>query len=212
MTVTANQVKEAFYVSGSEVSLTYQQFITYGYQDIEMIVSSSATDFFIKLYPTASSQLSFRTEDNKLVNQGRPIILPPISESVTDNTTKIYARLDTSAFNTFVEETIDFPIKFNLTGLEYVLTYPSTTTTTTTLAPAGSTTTTTTSTTTTTTTSTTQPPDGCFQTGNICTTDSECCSGICYNPNGTTYSGTCVDYIPPGGTTEGNNPTNLPVE
>ena len=214
MTITANQVKSAFYVSGANAALAYEQFITTGYQDIEMVVSSSSNNFFIRLYPTASNVLTFTNEAGRVVDAGRPIILPPISESITDNTTKIFARINTTDFDKFTQELVEYPIQFNLTGWEYVLVNPTTTNTTTLRTPRGETVTTTT----TTSTTTNRGIYGdCFQNGSTCITDFECCSGYCYNPNpisnqfGIVNSGVCAEYNPnaPGtGQGPGNEDVN----
>lgn len=193
MTVTANEVKQAFYISRPNIQFTYKQFVNRVIDDVELVLSSSSTTFHIRVFPTASQEITFTDEMGRILGPNRTIIIPPISESIVDNAITIYAKIDSSKFNDTTEEVLNFPISFDLTGLEYVVisppeptpTAPNVTPTPTPLpvpTPTPS-----------------IPASGpeCFPNGNICTEDSDCCSKLCKNPTGEVDRGVCVEYIAP---------------
>jgi hypothetical protein len=188
MTITSQNVKDAFYTSGSEVTLTYFRSLTTSLPDVPIFISSSAKDFYLRVYPTSSVGIVFRLSgSNTLVNENSPITLPPASGS-NDTTVTILASINaqnfsniptTQTFNTpttqnfsaIPVESKKFDIQFNLVAM-IDRELPDSNTDESDDTDSSSTK---------------------KQLGEMCNINSECYTGYCYNPNNQVDGGICAN-------------------
>lgn len=170
MTITKQEVINSFYTSGSNINVTYFRNLTKVISDIPIIISSSASNFYLRVYPTSSSGVSFRLSGSStLVNKTSPITLFPKSGS-NDTTAIIIATIDTTNFDQLVMSSKNFEIQFNLIAVTE--SYANTET-----QYSGSST----------------PPPTLLENGSACKTNIECLSGYCYNPENVMEGGICTN-------------------
>jgi hypothetical protein len=170
MTITSQNVKDAFYTSGSEVTLTYFRSLTTSLPDVPIFISSSAKDFYLRVYPTSSVGIVFRLSgSNTLVNENSPITLPPASGS-NDTTVTILASINAQNFSN-IPTTQTFDIQFNLVAM-IDRELPDSNTDESDDTDSSSTK---------------------KQLGEMCNINSECYTGYCYNPNNQVDGGICAN-------------------
>lgn len=119
MTITPDEVVNAFSVSGSSRELTYTKYITNTIPDIVLTVSNSSDTFGIELYPTSSNGIRFFSEANIPINRFYPLRIPPKVSSSFTNEINVLARINTETFNTLpiTDTRRDFNIKFDLVAV-----------------------------------------------------------------------------------------------
>lgn len=115
--ITPQIVKNAFYVSGSYITLNYEKFVTQQSVETEFGIANRAASFYIQAVPSSSqgNLLFFKTSDNKIINEQFPLLLPPLSSVI-----KVKARVnDVSVLNNTVtpSNALTYDIYFKLVAV-----------------------------------------------------------------------------------------------
>lgn len=117
MSITPEQVINAFQVIGANPDdITYTRFTTSPLAPIPLIVSNSSTAFEIRFFPTASTGVFFKTEDDILVDVNAQVTLPRLSES-NINSIKLFAVIDTDGLDDGLLTTKTYDIGFNMVAI-----------------------------------------------------------------------------------------------
>lgn len=115
MTITTLMAQNALYVSGGNATINYTKYVSSGVPDITFYVSSSATNFYIDLVPTSSTEgISFKRQDNSLINEQNKLRLYANSQVKVP----IVVKIDSSNFNDVLVLQKSYDIVLKITPIE----------------------------------------------------------------------------------------------
>lgn len=115
--ITPTLVAEALYVSASYMTVNYEKFVTQQIVDTEFGIANRAASFYIQAVPSSrqGNLLFLRAEDDKIINEQFPLLLPPLSKVV-----KIKTRINnTNVLNNTVtpSNSLNYDIYFKLVAV-----------------------------------------------------------------------------------------------
>lgn len=118
MSITPNQVKEAFRIQGANPEdISYVRYSNTTLQKVPLIISNSSTVFGIQFYPTGSNEgILFLKEDNTLVDKNSPITLQNLSGSNVSSI-KLLVSIDSSTFDALPISSRTYDVSFNLVAI-----------------------------------------------------------------------------------------------
>lgn len=118
MSITPNQVKNAFIVEGANPEeISYTRYSTGTLQPIPLIISNSSTVFGIQFYPTGSDEgLLFFKEDNTTVDKNSPVTLQKLSGSNVSSI-KLLVAVNTSTFDITPLTSKAYDVSFNIVAV-----------------------------------------------------------------------------------------------
>lgn len=118
MSITPNQVKEAFRVDGANpADISYVKYTNTTLEKVPLIISNSSTVFGIQFYPTGSIEgIRFLKEDDTVVDKNFPITLQKLSGSNVSSI-KLLVSIDSSTFDALPISSKTYDIKFNLVAV-----------------------------------------------------------------------------------------------